>query len=130
MIDVHNLTSTYVDVGPGKRGAAVPGGPAFWQALMTGQANLQGDWLMTASTSDGDWPHWEMHPHGEEVVLLVSGSMDFELEVDGERTTVQLRNPCDYVLVPRGAWHIARNAQAAQLVVLTAGEGTQHRADG
>ena len=41
-LTVQNLQSTYVDVGPGTRGAAVEGGHAFWQALISGQADLQG----------------------------------------------------------------------------------------
>lgn len=126
-LTVQNLQSTYVDVGPGTRGAAVEGGPAFWQALISGQAELQGDWLLTASSHDGTWPHWEMHPQGEEIVLLLSGRFDFELDLDGERTILELRDPFDYVLVPRGAWHIARDAQDARVLFLTAGEGTEHR---
>jgi len=121
-----NLKTTYVDVGPGRRGATVAGGPEFWARLMTGGVSLQGDWLMTSGTADGDWPHWEMHPQGEEVVMLLSGSADLVLDGD-EPTTHELREPLDYVLVPRGTWHRAVSAKGAQMLFLTAGAGTQHR---
>lgn len=61
-----------------------------------------GDWLLTASSHDGTWPHWEMHPQGEEIVLLLSGRFDFELDLDGERTTLELRDPSTTCSSPAG----------------------------
>jgi len=26
-----------------------------------------------------DWDHWEMHPAGDELIVLLSGSIDFRL---------------------------------------------------
>lgn len=99
----------------------------FWRDLMAGQLAAPGPWLMTFAESAASWGHWEMHPNGEEVVILLSGSVDFVSEVGGAEHCQQLRSSGEYVLVPRGTWHRAEIKQPSRLLFITAGDGTQHR---
>jgi oxalate decarboxylase/phosphoglucose isomerase-like protein (cupin superfamily) len=69
-----------------------------------------------------------MHPHGDEIVCLISGRIDFILEApDGQHRIHELSQPGSFAFVPRGTWHTARTAVPTTLLFITAGEGTQHR---
>ena len=73
-----------------------------------------------------DWDHAEMHPAGDEVVFLLSGSVDLVLDVDGGEQVVELRGRTG-CLVPRGVWHHAIVHTESEVLHITPGEGTQHR---
>jgi hypothetical protein len=89
---------------------------------------LRGGRLGPASRFTQDWPHWEMHPAGEELVVLASGSVELELEdPNGERTQLALRGR-GAVLIPRGSWHWARVHAPSEMWFVTYGEGTRQRA--
>jgi hypothetical protein len=61
------------------------------------------------------------------VVLLLSGAADMHLERDGETQVVHLARPGAFLLIPRGTWHTASVREAAVMLFITPGEGTQHR---
>ncbi len=68
-----------------------------------------------------------MHPHGDEVVMLMSGAVTFVLKgVDGQ-TYVELAGQGQYVVVPKGVWHTARTADHSKVLFITPGQGTQHK---
>jgi quercetin dioxygenase-like cupin family protein len=74
-----------------------------------------------------DWDMWEMHPHGEEVVVCISGAMTLHQELaDGSRTSATLQSG-EYAINPRGCWHTADVAGEATALFITAGMGTEHR---
>lgn len=74
-----------------------------------------------------DWPSWEMHPVGEEVVICTEGEMRLTQEFpDGRQESVTLKAG-EYAINPAGVWHIADVADHASAVFITAGEGTEHR---
>ncbi len=86
---------------------------------------------MAAFDMTEDWPHWEMHPEGEEILVLLSGDMSIvldpgETEAGGGESTVTLE-PGQACLVPRGVWHRGIVRAPSRLLAITAGEGTQHR---
>lgn len=73
------------------------------------------------------WNVWEMHPHGTEVVLCVSGRLVLHQErPDGRRETIAL-NAGQYAINPPGVWHTADVDEPAAAVFITAGLGTEHR---
>lgn len=122
-----DLASTFVHLADGPDAKCVPVTPDFWQ-MIDERADLAGGRLVTASRFDADWPHWEMHPAGEELVMLVSGALDLELEAPGgARQTLALRER-GCVLIPRGTWHWARVLTPSEMWFVTFGAGTQHRA--
>ncbi len=101
----------------------------FWPRLMNGQlGTFHNEYLVTTFGYDRDWPNWEMHPNGDEIVLLLEGRTTMVLEIDGRERLVELGESGSYVLVPRGTWHTARTGSACRMLFITAGEGTQHRA--
>lgn len=83
--------------------------------------------LVSMYTFDESWDVWEMHPEGDEVVLVLDGTMTLHQELDGERTTLTLEAG-EYAVNPPGAWHTADVDSPARVLFITAGMGTQHRA--
>lgn len=67
----------------------------FWNKLASGRlGNFHNEYLVTTHEFNADWPHWEMHPNGDEVVCLSAGQLVFILETDGkERRVAQGRDP-------------------------------------
>jgi hypothetical protein len=126
-ITAFDLERTYVHLSDGPAAKRVEVTPDFWQTIDS-NAELRGGRLVTASRFAADWPHWEMHPAGEELVVLTSGSVDLVLEDSaGAHTTLPLRER-GAVLIPRGTWHWARVHAPSEMWFVTYGEGTRHRA--
>jgi len=122
------IESTYVHLDEAGAATPIPVTDSFWPDLSGGRTpQLEQGRLVTAFSFDKDWDSWEMHPEGEEVVLLLSGSVDFILDQGGKESTVALREPGAFVIVPRGAWHRARPHAPTSMLFITAGRGTRHR---
>ena len=106
----------------------LPAGDDFWTRLMGGKlGDFHHEYLVTTARYDADWPGWEVHPLGEEIVLLLSGDVNFVLELDGGTRQVALQQTGSYVIVPRGTWHTAKVHAPSHLLFITAGEGTHGR---
>ncbi|HEV2700337.1 MAG TPA: hypothetical protein VGV09_01810 [Steroidobacteraceae bacterium] len=100
----------------------------FWQRISSGQlGNFRSEFLIAGTTFDRDWPTWEMHPNGDEIVCLLSGSVVFLLEVENQIQEIELQDPAAYVVVPKGTWHTARTKGQCKMLFITPGEGTQQR---
>jgi mannose-6-phosphate isomerase-like protein (cupin superfamily) len=123
-----NLASTYLRLRPDSSIEKLPV-DGFWPQLMKGElGDFHHEYLVTTGEYDADWQGWEMHPHGDEIVCLLSGRATLILEAtDGSRSELELAQPGSFALVPRGSWHTAKIASASRFFFITAGEGTQHR---
>jgi len=75
-------------------------------------------------------PHGgEMHPDGDEVLVLLSGSVTILLEDRDPPREVQLA-PGQAFIVPGGIWHRVVLSEPSQLLYITPGPGSQHRPPG
>ncbi len=122
---------TFLHLGPNGTSIPLEVNESFWQDLASGGFDHLGPGrLVSAYDFSEDWASWEQHPAGEEVVVLISGALEFVLEMgDGERK-VTLEQPGQFLLVPRGTWHTANVARSAKVLFITPGEGTGHRPRG
>ena len=118
--------ATFVHLPDGPAATLLEVTPDFWQKLET-RTDLHGGRLITAYRFDADWTSWERHPAGDELVLQLSGAMDFVVDEGRTERTVALRGRAALV-VPRGAWHTARVLEPSEAIFVTRGEGTEHRA--
>jgi hypothetical protein len=74
-----------------------------------------------------DWPGWEMHPNGAEVVVCLEGEIELIQELaDGSHVRTRL-TPGEYAINPPGTRHTADIAGEAAALFVTAGVGTQNR---
>ena len=82
--------------------------------------------LMGILNLDAGPSHWEVHPDGDELLYLLSGSMDVVLETDGENKVINLSGHSSCI-VPRETWHQTIAREPCSLLFITPSKGTQHR---
>ena len=127
-IEGMNLQSTFLRLRNDASVEPLPVDDTFWERIMGGKlGSFHNEYLVASFTHEADWPIWEMHPNGDEIVCLIDGAVTFVLEVDGGRREIELDEPMSFVFVPRGTWHTARIRARSQMLFITPGEGTQHR---
>ena len=129
-----DLRRTYLVLEPDNRAKQVDVDESFWPDLMSREpksdsaklvAGTKGR-LMGAFEQKADWPHWEMHPEGDEVLVLLSGRIVLILDTSGGEHRLEL-SPGDACVVPRGVWHRGLVPEPGVLLGITPGANTQHR---
>ena len=124
----YQAVDTYIHLGPDGTSVPLAVTSSFWQELTSGSfSHLGPGRLVSTYEFAEDWDTWERHPAGEEVVVLISGSLEFVLSVGGAERRVTMSKPGQFLLVPRGTWHTANVPQRAMALFITAGEGTENR---
>ncbi len=119
-------TAAYFWLSPGGAAEAVSA-DGFWNDFAAiGRKAETSAFLVTAFDLDADFPHWEMHPEGDELLIAQSGAYRAILEQDGARSEHGLAAG-QTLLIPRGAWHFLKTLEPGRIVFVTAGKGTQHR---
>lgn len=126
MADPFSLEQTYVHLRPDGAATRLAVDESFW-ATLAQRTDLHDGYLVTRSRATESWAHWEMHPEGEELVLLLSGAVDLVLDDGHGERRVELRPGSDTWVNPRGVWHRAEVLEPAEMLFVTAGRGTQHR---
>ena len=120
-----DLQSTYIQLLDGGAATPVPVDPDFWSEIGR-RTELHAGRLMGLFEMNGDPDHREMHPRGDEILILVSGAVDVVLETaDGEQV-IELRDR-GTCIVPRGVWHGQIVHRPSVMIFITPGEGTEHR---
>jgi hypothetical protein len=74
--------------------------PTIWQELDRRFDNFKGHLLVAQFDFEADWPSWEIHPAGDEIVVLLSGRAEMILDRSGSHQTTSLAQPGSFVLVP------------------------------
>jgi len=122
-----DLSRTFILINDGPSAMPIPVGPDFWTFITQSPvANSPSGRLISLSDQHTDWGHWEMHPASDEILFMLSGSLELIVEEGGSETTVLLESPNAFI-VPRGAWHRARIRTPGKLLGITGGAGTQHK---
>ncbi len=120
-----NLATEFVVMTATKNAEPVTVSPSMYEALDRDYNNFKNCELISCHEFETDWPSWEMHPEGDEVVVLMSGAVTFRLQLDEGEQSVELSKPGDYVIVPRGVWHTAKINIVSKMIFVTPGENTQ-----
>jgi mannose-6-phosphate isomerase-like protein (cupin superfamily) len=130
-IDLH---TTYLVLETDNRAIPVEIDADFWPDLTSGSpqsaaaqlvANTRGRLCLMMEMKD-DWGVWEMHPDGDETLILLSGKLTLHLELEAGVQQVELAaGKC--CVVPAGIWHTADVHAAGTLLGVTPGHGTEHR---
>jgi len=119
-----DLATTYLALADGPDARRVEVGPDFWQTI--DQRDDLAERLVAIFAYDADWNSWEVHPDGDEIVVLLAGAVDLVLDLPGGERTVELRDRSAAV-VPRGVWHTANVLRPSEALHITRGAGTTHR---
>ena len=121
-----DLSSTDICLSPSGSASTIEVTPEFW-ATIDERDDLKTGRLVAVFANDTDWPHWEMHPHGEEILVLLSGRMTMIFEDADRELSVELQEGRAWI-VPRGTWHRAIVHVPSKLLGITYGRGIEHRA--
>ena len=117
-----DLAETYVQLRDNGDAVPLEVGDDFWDIVE--ERYSAGRLVSAYDTTTGFGP--EMHPEGDELVVLISGSLDLILEEGTGERVITLR-PGSSCVVPRGVWHRSIAHEASRVLHITAGKGTQHR---
>ena len=120
-----NLASTFVVLHPDQSVTPVEVTPAVYDELDRRFDGFKGRVLVACYSFDADWPVWERHPAGEEIVCLLSGRASLVLE--GASAPVELRDPGAFVIVPKATWHTAKTSVPTTMLFVTPGAGTENK---
>jgi len=101
--------------------------PSLYQDLDLHYHRFSGCELIAAHEFHDHWPSWEMHPQGDEIVVLLAGQAQMRMVREPSEQVVTLNQVGEYVIVPRGVWHTAHIEKYAKMLFITPGEGTQNR---
>jgi len=128
MMTSASIHSTFLRLRPDSSIEKLPVDASFWPRLMDGKlGDFHHEYLVTCSTGGSDWQSWEIHPNGDEIVMLISGRATMILETDAGHVPVELEGPGSFAFVPRGTWHTAKLHAESVMLFITAGEGTRGR---
>ena len=120
-----DLATTYLVLADGPEAKRIEVGPDFWETIDE-RRDLGAGVSSRSSRYDADWTSWEMHPDGDEIVVLLSGAVDLVLDLPGGPRTVELRDR-GAAVVPGGVWHTANVLGPSEALHITRGAGTTHR---
>jgi quercetin dioxygenase-like cupin family protein len=125
-----DLSTTHVHLGLGSRAIPIPDfqwNPEFLARYATDHAaDGQEGRLVMIGAGDRDWTTWERHPAGEELVVVISGSVTVIQEIDGSEHRVDLGEG-EAIVNPRNVWHTADISAPSHTLFITPGLGTEHR---
>ncbi|HEY7205026.1 MAG TPA: cupin domain-containing protein [Methylomirabilota bacterium] len=118
--------ATFVHLHADGATTTAPRTPAFWRDLVAeaGDRVVGAVHGRDAATFHPD--ESEMHPHGDELLCLLSGAVDVTLEEPAADREVPLRAG-ELFVVPRGVWHRIVLREPADLLFITPPQGTQLR---
>ena len=123
-----DFQSTFLRLRPDASIEKLPA-EGFWPRLMAGElGDFHNEYLVTTAEYSTDWPSWEIHPNGDEIVCLLSGAVTMTLEAaDGSHSQIEMTRSGSFAFIPRATWHTAKVARHSKMLFITAGEGTHTR---
>lgn len=123
----YDIEKDFVVLDPDKNATVVRYSPDLFATLDKDFGDFVGHELVSCFEFSSDWPSWEIHPHGDEIVVLLAGSAVMQLDRGGAVEDVVLSRQGEYVVVPKATWHTAKVAKKAKLLFITPGQDTQNK---
>ena len=86
--------------------------------------------LLMIESSNVNWPIWECHTLGDEIIIVLEGKGTFIQEIGSETGSEQRRIPISKgvaVINPQGVWHTADIDEPVSALYITPTAATEHR---
>jgi quercetin dioxygenase-like cupin family protein len=101
-------------------------GPAFEAYMAKHCAPGAPGRLIMIETTPTNWPAWERHSEGDEIVIVLEGDGEFLQEIGGE-TKRSAFGPGSTFINPAGVWHTANVTKSLRAIYITPCPGTESR---
>lgn len=122
-----SIEKEFIVINPDKKAFVENFDAKLYQRLNLDYEGFKGHQLISCHEFSEDWSSWEIHPHGDEVVLLLSGKVTLILQLEEGIQEVALEREGTYVIVPQNTCHTAKTHVKTRMLFITAGEATQHK---
>jgi mannose-6-phosphate isomerase-like protein (cupin superfamily) len=122
-----SITKDFVVMTPDKRAVIEHLDSTLYERLDRDYHGFKYHELISCHEFDQSWSSWEIHPNGDEIVILLSGKVTFILQLEEGNKSIQLDEEGAYVIVPKNVWHTAQTDVKTRLLFITPGEGTRHK---
>ncbi len=122
-----SILKEFVVLSPDKKATTEKYDSMLYNRLESDYDGFTGHELISCYEFDEDWSSWEIHPNGDETVILLSGQVSVILQLDQGEKTVELTEVGDYLIVPQNVWHTAKTQVKTTMLFITPGEGTQNK---
>ena len=126
-IPIRNSIDTFAVLKPNLEVQPVEVSPSLYSDLDAEFSGFRGHVLIASHEFSNDWPTWERHPAGDEIVMLLSGKVTLVMRTASGDESAVLEKPGSYVVIPRNTWHTAHVSQSARMLFMTPGEDTENR---
>ena len=122
-----SMKTTFAVISPDQNVSLEENNSTIYPRLNANYNDFKGHQLVAWHEFSEDWESWEMHPAGDEILVVVRGEITLLLQTeDGEQQTT-LSQEGDYAVIPKGIWHTALVDSLVKVLFITPGEGTQHK---
>jgi mannose-6-phosphate isomerase-like protein (cupin superfamily) len=125
----HSIEKQFVVISPDKKVSIEQADQSLYSRLDDNYNQFAGHELVSCFEFSENWSSWEIHPNGDEVVLLMSGKVEFIIDLPDGLKSVELVDVGDYAIVPKNTWHTAKTSIPTKVLFITPGEGTAHKSD-
>lgn len=124
---IRNIMKEFVVLSPAKKASIEIADATLYQRLDSRYGNFKGHELIAVHEFEKDWDTWEIHPHGDEVVLLLSGQITMTMNLPHGQESVTLSDAGSYIIIPQGVWHTAATNTKSKLLFVTPGQDTDNK---
>ncbi len=128
-LSVFDLEKKFVVIDDGMNMHPETNRDTLYQDLDQHYGKFRGCELVALHHFDRDWPTWERHPAGDEMLVLLEGEIELQVKDQGSTSSVSLLRSGDSVVIPKGCWHTGKVPDSAKVLFVTPGEGTENRMD-
>ena len=125
-VPIRNSIDTFAVLKPSLEVQAVEVSPSLHADLDADFSGFKDHVLIASHEFSDDWPTWERHPAGDEIVMILSGEATLVVTTASGDESVILDQPGSYVVIPRKTWHTARVSRSARMLFITPGECTEN----
>ena len=123
----HTINQEFVVLNPDKEATTELCDATLYERLNQRYGDFKGHELISCHEFTEDWSTWEIHPHGDEIVMLLSGEITLVLQLDTGEQIINLDKEGEYLIVPKNVWHTARIKKMAKMLFITPGQETNNK---
>ncbi|MAZ87425.1 MAG: cupin [Cellvibrionaceae bacterium] len=123
---VFNLEEQFVVVDEQMTMHAEQNRETLYQELDQTYDGFRGCKLISLHRFEADWPTWERHPAGDEMLVLLEGTIELQIKHKQGTSSVVLNSSGDSVVIPKGCWHTGKVSNTVRVLFVTPGEGTEN----